>query len=151
MPGPMMSLRHKMSATQKKYTLNQKKLIIKWDNDPWAKMIHFIMNMPGISKEDKNVLAIGHSIISQGINKKIAYSQELNDTFYKLINTIMCMSEDVVEYMKTKSGVIKSVVNMHDALFTVIKVNEMKTAYIHICVLCEINNTQILIINQKPE
>jgi hypothetical protein len=140
-----------MSATQKKSTLNQKKLLIKWDNDQWAKMIHFIMNMPGVSKEDKNVLAIGHTIISQGINKKIAYTQELDDTFYKLINTIMCMSEDVVEYMKTKSGIIKAVVNMHDALFTVVKINEMKTASIYIGVLCEINNTQILIVNQKPE
>ena len=74
------------------------------------------INVP-ILAEGKNKIINGHRIMYEGINKKIKYSQDIQDAFFELFMIIISMPDEVIDSIKdSQSGIAKAILKFNSDL-----------------------------------
>jgi hypothetical protein len=91
-------------------------LEIRMENKNWMALFDAHINVPNLA-EDKNKIINGHRIMYEGINKKIKYSQDIQDAFFELFQIIIGMPDDVIDAIKdSQSGLAKAILEFNSDL-----------------------------------
>jgi hypothetical protein len=94
-----------------------KMMNVKMVNKNWMAMFDLVKDMPGVTCNTNKELIPGYRIMFQGINKKIEYTQEIQDAFFVLFQTILTMPEDLIDgCSKSKCSILHALVDFNKSL-----------------------------------